>query len=67
MGQKAKKAEAGNLSCVDEIMRYEAGEMGDDEVVVFFQKLIDTGLAWQLQGCYGRQAARLIEQGLCRR
>jgi len=28
--------------------------------------LIDTGLAWQLQGCFGRQAAALIHQGVCR-
>lgn len=31
-----------------------------------WQQLIDTGLCWQLQGCFGRTAARLIEAGLCR-
>jgi fatty acid-binding protein DegV len=30
-----------------------------------WQHLIDTGLAWQLQGWFGRQAARLIEAGVC--
>lgn len=48
---------------VDEIMRYEDGEMQEDEMVVFFQSLVDSGLAWQLQGHYGRTAAALIEAG----
>jgi hypothetical protein len=29
------------------------------------QHLIDTGLAWSLQGWFGRTAAALIEQGVC--
>ena len=30
-----------------------------------WQYLIDTGLAWKLQGCFGRQAAAMIEAGIC--
>ena len=30
-----------------------------------WQMLIDTGVAWQLQGCFGRQAAAMIEEGVC--
>jgi len=30
-----------------------------------WQYLIDTGLAWSLQGWFGRTAARLIENGYC--
>jgi len=36
-----------------------------DEQIDAWQYLINTGLAWQLQGCFGRQAASMIEQGIC--
>lgn len=32
-----------------------------------WQRLIDTGLCWQLQGWFGRTAANLIEAGICTR
>ena len=37
----------------------------EDEHIQAWQHLIDTGLAWQLQGWFGRQAAQLIEEGVC--
>ena len=52
---------------VDEIIAYENGELDDEEIIDFFQRLIDCGLAWQLQGHYGRTAAALIENGYCTR
>jgi len=49
---------------IDKIMRYEQGEMNTAEVLDLFAGLIASGLAWQLQGSYGRTAASLIEAGL---
>lgn len=53
------------MPSVDKIMRYEDGEMDDEETVTFFQELIDSGVAWQLQGHYGRMATDLIKAGYC--
>lgn len=47
------------------IIDLEAGILGGDEIIEGFQHLIDSGLAWSLQGSYGRTAQALIEQGLC--
>lgn len=49
------------------IMAYEAGEMSDTEIIAFFQELVDTELAWDLQGSYGRTASMLILQGHVKR
>lgn len=52
---------------LDFIMSYEDGTASEEEIVKGFQGLIDTGLAWQLQGHYGRTAEMLIQRGLCKR
>ncbi len=38
----------------------------EEEVLLAWQTLIDTGLAWKLQGCFGRTATNLIMRGVCR-
>ena len=50
---------------LDKLIAFENGELEFDEVVELFQHLIDTGLAWTLQGFYGRTAAMLINDGHC--
>jgi hypothetical protein len=36
-----------------------------DQLIEAWQILIDTGLAWKLQGSFGRKAQELIDLGLC--
>ena len=49
---------------VGNIIAFENGELDDDDTIAFFQHLVTTGLAWSLQGSYGRTAMALIEAGL---
>lgn len=50
-----------------QILAYESGELDDEGILALFQQLVNTGMAWQLQGSYGRMAAQLLEQGLIER
>jgi hypothetical protein len=54
------------MDMLDKIMAYEDGEMDEEDAIDFFQELIDNGMAWTLQGHYGRTAKALIERGLCK-
>ncbi len=49
------------------IMAYEEGTASVSESLELFAHLIRTGMAWTLQGCYGRTAAALIERGIITR
>jgi len=46
------------------IMFYEAGDFSTSDTVILFSDLVRLGLAWSLQGTYGRIAQRLIDTGI---
>lgn len=49
---------------VGKLLDYEEGRLEQHEVVELFQHLVDTGIAWQLQGHYGRAATTMLREGL---
>ena len=56
------------MSVFDATMLAEGVDTGTEaEVLEAWQLLVDTGMAWQLQGWFGRTAESLIEQGLVKR
>jgi hypothetical protein len=55
---------ADHFDTVDFIMRWEEEDMPIGEEAAGFQHLVDSGLAWSLQGAYGRRAVQLIRAGL---
>lgn len=48
---------------VDKIIAWESGELDEEGTLELFGGLIASGLAWSLQGTYGRTARDLIEGG----
>ena len=52
------------LDFAGRIIEYESGELDESSTIELFQHLVNTGLAWQLQGHYGRTARSMIEAGL---
>ena len=48
----------------DKIIDYESGNLTQIQVVSLFQELVNTGMAWELQGSYLRTAMDLLKSGL---
>lgn len=66
MGKCIQDEKGKNMSNVEAIMIVEGDHDVDEQMwLKAWQHLINTGLCWQLQGWYGRQAMRLIEDGRC--
>ena len=57
----------GKFDLTTRIIEFETGEATEEQVIELFQYLVDTGLAWSLQGSYGRIAQNWIENGLIRK
>jgi hypothetical protein len=51
------------LNLVDMIIDYESGELEAEATLELFAGLVKNGMAWTLQGSYGRMAESLIRQG----
>ena len=51
------------MDMVSKIMQYEDGQMDLSEIISFFSELVKSGMAWSLQGSYGRTAKTLIDYG----
>lgn len=48
---------------VSAMMDFEDGQATEEDVIDLFQHLVNTGLAWRLQGSYGHMAHRLLQAG----
>ena len=46
------------------MLAFEDGELDEDGVIDLFQALVDNGMAWSLQGFYGRTAQAMLDAGL---
>ena len=51
------------MNITDKIIDFECGLLDDTGVLELFAELISNGMAWTLQGSYGRTASALIDAG----
>jgi len=57
----------GSIDLVDDALVVDYEEDPEGVALDAWQLLVDSGVAWQLQGSFGRQAAALIDAGLINR
>jgi hypothetical protein len=50
---------------INQVIAYEQGELDEEGIIDMFQQLINSGMAWKMQGSYGRTAKALIDAGYC--
>jgi hypothetical protein len=53
------------MTMLNQVIAYEQGELDEEGIIDLFQELINSGMAWKLQGSYGRTAKALIDAGYC--
>ncbi len=53
-----------NYDVEEAMLAWETGKLDSDASIELFQYMVDTGLAWELRGPYGRTAWRMVEAGL---
>lgn len=54
---------ASDPKLINQIIAWETNGLSARETIQFFSKLVKSGMAWKLQGMYGRQADALIKNG----
>ena len=52
-----------HMTVFDKIIMYEEGSLSEEDTIELFQELVNNGMAWTLQGHYGRTAQDLINRG----
>jgi len=51
------------MNLTDKIIDFECGHLDEAGILQLFAELIKNGMAWTLQGSYGRTASALIDAG----
>jgi len=52
------------MNLAERVLLYETDQMSEQEMISMFQELVDTGMAWKLQGHYGRTSMILLDAGV---
>jgi hypothetical protein len=64
MENERNTARIKEMNLAERVLLYETDQMSEQEMIKLFQDLVDTGMAWKLQGHYGRTAMILLDAGV---